>query len=95
MDRRKFLAAMAAGAVITAEGLWIPESKLISIPSKSDPYMEYLGYGWYRCNLNEEHQAHGHFSICVKSGGMHFFGHKGRVFDLDKGISYMRANTPS
>jgi len=34
MDRRKFLAAMAAGAVVTAEGLWIPGSKLISIPKR-------------------------------------------------------------
>jgi hypothetical protein len=34
MDRRKFLAAMAAGAVVTAEGLWIPGQKLISIPKK-------------------------------------------------------------
>ena len=33
MDRRKFLAAMAAGAVVTAEGLWVPGQKLISIPS--------------------------------------------------------------
>jgi hypothetical protein len=32
MNRRKFLAAMAAGAVVTAEGLWIPGQKLISIP---------------------------------------------------------------
>ena len=32
MDRRKFLAAMAAGAIVTAEGLWIPGQKLISIP---------------------------------------------------------------
>jgi hypothetical protein len=33
MNRRKFLTAMAAGAIITAEGLWIPGQKLISIPS--------------------------------------------------------------
>lgn len=34
MNRRQFLAALAAGAVVTAEGLWIPKRKLISIPSK-------------------------------------------------------------
>jgi len=34
MSRRAFFAAMAAGAVVTAEGLWIPGQKLISIPSK-------------------------------------------------------------
>jgi hypothetical protein len=34
MDRRKFLAAMAAGAIVTAEGLWMPGQKLISIPKK-------------------------------------------------------------
>ena len=32
MDRRHFLAALAAGAIVTAEGLWIPGQKLISIP---------------------------------------------------------------
>ncbi len=32
MDRRAFLAAIAAGAVVTAEGLWLPGQKLISIP---------------------------------------------------------------
>ena len=35
MDRRAFLAAIAAGAVVTAEGLWLPGQKLISIPKKS------------------------------------------------------------
>jgi len=39
MNRRKFLAAMAAGAVITAEGLWMPGSKLISIPEKPKLYV--------------------------------------------------------
>ena len=33
MDRRAFLAALAAGAIVTAEGLWVPGQKLISIPS--------------------------------------------------------------
>ena len=33
MNRREFFAAIAAGAVVTAEGLWLPGSKLISIPS--------------------------------------------------------------
>lgn len=32
MDRRSFFAALAAGAVVTAEGLWFPGQKLISIP---------------------------------------------------------------
>ena len=36
MNRRKFLAAMAAGAIVTAEGLWIPGQKLISIPKVGD-----------------------------------------------------------
>ncbi len=43
MDRRKFLAAMAAGAVITAEGLWMPGSKLISIPEKTSRIFEIVG----------------------------------------------------
>ncbi len=34
MNRRKFMAAFAAGAIITAEGLWIPGQKLISIPKR-------------------------------------------------------------
>ena len=32
-NRREFFAAMAAGMVVTAEGLWMPGEKLISIPS--------------------------------------------------------------
>jgi hypothetical protein len=42
MNRRKFLAAMAAGAIVTAEGLWIPGQKLISIPKK----IEWKTYGY-------------------------------------------------
>ncbi len=35
VSRRRFLqVALAAGAVMTAEGLWMPGEKLISIPSK-------------------------------------------------------------
>lgn len=34
LSRRQFIAAMAAGAVVTAEGLWLPGEKLISIPAK-------------------------------------------------------------
>lgn len=34
MDRRQFLAALAAGGVVTAAGLWMPGQKLISIPKK-------------------------------------------------------------
>ena len=33
MTRRQLFAAMAAGAVVTAEGLWFPGTKLISIPA--------------------------------------------------------------
>lgn len=33
MNRRQLLVALAAGAVITAEGLWVPGKNLISIPS--------------------------------------------------------------
>lgn len=32
MNRREFFAAVAAGAVMTASGLWMPGQKLISIP---------------------------------------------------------------
>ena len=32
MDRREFLAMMAAGGVVTAAGIWMPGQKLISIP---------------------------------------------------------------
>ena len=34
MNRRKFLAFLAAGGVVTATGLWLPGQKLISIPKK-------------------------------------------------------------
>lgn len=34
LSRREFLAAIAAGAIVTAEGLWVPGQKLISIPSR-------------------------------------------------------------
>lgn len=34
VSRRQFIAAMAAGMVMTAEGLWVPGQKLISIPSR-------------------------------------------------------------
>ena len=34
MDRRKFLSMLAAGAVVTAEGLWIPGRKSIFLPPR-------------------------------------------------------------
>ena len=34
MNRRKFLAMIAAGGVVTAAGIWMPGQKLISIPKK-------------------------------------------------------------
>jgi len=34
VNRRKFLAFLAAGGVVTATGLWLPGQKLISIPKK-------------------------------------------------------------
>ena len=42
MDRRAFLAALAAGAVVTAGGLWIPGQKLISIPNVATPWGGYI-----------------------------------------------------
>ena len=36
MNRRKFLAMIAAGGVVTASGMWMPGSKLISIPKKGN-----------------------------------------------------------
>ncbi len=36
---------MAAGAIVTAEGLWMPGSKLISIP-KSNPWNQYPSVIW-------------------------------------------------
>ena len=33
MNRRQFVAAMLAGGVLTASGLWLPGEKMISIPS--------------------------------------------------------------
>ena len=33
MNRRQFMAAMLAGGVLTASGLWMPGEKTISIPS--------------------------------------------------------------
>jgi len=37
MNRRELFQALAAGAIITAEGLWFPGTKLISIPVPSNP----------------------------------------------------------
>ena len=43
MNRRELLKALAAGGVITAAGLWMPGSKLISIPKIIErPFP----YGW-------------------------------------------------
>ena len=33
-DRRTFFAMLAAGMVMTAEGVWMPGTKLISIPKR-------------------------------------------------------------
>lgn len=46
MNRRAFLAALSAGAVITASGLWIPGQKLISIPKKL-VCSRYFGVSWH------------------------------------------------
>ena len=35
MTRRQFIAALAAGWVVTASGLWMPGRKLISIPPRA------------------------------------------------------------
>ncbi len=59
MNRRKFMAV--AGAIITAEGLWIPGQKLISIPKPiieriSITYPKILWPGierWYYDNYKE------------------------------------------
>lgn len=40
MDRREFLAFLAAGGLVTAEGLWLP-GKLISIPKRFDSKLDY------------------------------------------------------
>jgi hypothetical protein len=59
MNRRKFLAAMAAGAVVTAEGLWIPGQKLISIPRPPKFFVgdvlstNDFGRTWHLCRTNE------------------------------------------
>ena len=34
MNRRNFLACLAAGGVVTATGMWMPGQKLISIPKR-------------------------------------------------------------
>ena len=50
MNRRKFLAFLAAGGVVTATGLWMPGQKLISIPKRAggDFNRRYLGNGWWQ-----------------------------------------------
>ena len=35
LSRRQFMAALLAGGVVTAEGLWMPGTKLISIPEST------------------------------------------------------------
>jgi hypothetical protein len=44
MNRRKFLAFLAAGGVVTATGLWLPGQKLISIPSGKRLDSDYRTY---------------------------------------------------
>lgn len=34
MNRREFMAMLAAGGVMTAAGIWMPGEKVISIPSR-------------------------------------------------------------
>ena len=41
MNRRKFLAFLAAGGVVTAAGLWMPGQKLISIPKRASTLEEF------------------------------------------------------
>ena len=41
MNRRKFLAMIAAGGVVTASGMWMPGQKLISIPKKPALYYDF------------------------------------------------------
>ena len=59
MDRRTFLAAMAAGAIVTAEGLWIPGQKLISIPKRFDLSPESLEEIWIEIDEHDENLFHG------------------------------------
>ncbi len=42
VNRREFLAALAAGYVVTAEGLWLPGKKVISIPKREVVQPDYL-----------------------------------------------------
>ena len=44
MNRRKFLAFLAAGGVVTAEGLWMPGQKLISIPKRKFFNIQWLDH---------------------------------------------------
>ena len=46
MNRRKFLAFLAAGGVVTATGLWMPGQKLISIPKRPVTVSRYLHELW-------------------------------------------------
>ena len=49
MTRRELFAAFAAGAVVTAEGLWFPGTKLISIPAAPIAWYDVLDCGrWSR-----------------------------------------------
>ena len=43
LSRREFLAALAAGGVVTAAGLWMPGTKLISIPKRIMVPPDHLG----------------------------------------------------
>ncbi len=44
LSRREFIAAMMAGGVMTAAGMWWPGTKLISIPKS--PRMEFISAPW-------------------------------------------------
>ena len=43
LSRREFFAALAAGGVMTAAGLWMPGTKLISIPKRIIVPPDHLG----------------------------------------------------
>jgi hypothetical protein len=74
MNRRELLKAIAAGGVITAAGLWMPGSKLISIPniSRIPSKAQWI----YAMDAANSHKEYGLLVSMSKSGVIHIWDEK-------------------
>jgi hypothetical protein len=61
MNRRKFLAFLAAGGVVTATGLWLPGQKVYTFGKRYYPSRDLLEK-WYQSKY-EQFLMHGYTSV--------------------------------